>query len=533
MADESIPPVAVGESAGASTIAPPEPAAPAAPEATAVPAPVAALAAAMTGSAAGTPGPGTGTTTPLLSPEEIEKSLKVSLADMTAKATALYVHKNYEEATELFSKAAEMQAEISGDMNPANAEILFLYGRSLLKVGQSKSDVFGGKAPEAAKKGKPAPKKANGDKAEAKAPEPSSSVAGEGAKAEEPTPAERITEEGVAILAAEAGGANKEASAEPKKPLFHFEGDGDIDDSDEEDDDQDPADEDGQGEEELDDLGNAYEILDMARVLFDKQLAAITEEASEDKGKGKEEGDAPSLRHIKERLADTHDLLAEISLEGERFHDAIPDSRKSLEYKKQLYPEESDILAEAHFKLSLALEFASIVATDEEKTQGVQHVDQALRDEAATELEAAIASTKLKLQNKEVELATNHSPEDNDVTRAQIADIKEVVADMEQRLVDLRNAPMDVDAMLGKDNPLGGILGAALGESAAQVEARIEEAKKTATDLTGLVRKKAAPKEAEAETESGDKTAETNGSNKRKLEEDDAPADEAKKVRTE
>lgn len=94
---------------------------------------------------------------------------------------------------------------------------------------------------------------------------------------------------------------------------------------------------------------------------------------------------------------------------------------------------------------------------------------------------------------------------------------------------------MDVDAILGKDNPLGGILGAALGESAAQVEARIEAAKKTATDLTGLVRKKAVPKEAEAEAEaeSGGKAAETNGSNKRKLEEDDEPADEAKKVRTE
>lgn len=90
---------------------------------------------------------------------------------------------------------------------------------------------------------------------------------------------------------------------------------------------------------------------------------------------------------------------------------------------------------------------------------------------------------------------------------------------------------MDVDAILGKDNPLGGILGAALGESAAQVEARIEAAKKTATDLTGLVRKKAVPKEAEAE--SGGKAAETNGSNKRKLEEDDEPADEAKKVRIE
>lgn len=44
-------------------------------------------------------------------------------------------------------------------------------------------------------------------------------------------------------------------------------------------------------------------------------------------------------------------------------------------------------------------------------------------------------------------------------------------------------------AALGVD-PMGGILGAALGESNAETEARIQEAKKTATDLSGLVRKK-------------------------------------------
>src|SRR5690606_6299088 len=59
---------------------------------------------------------------------------------------------------------------------------------------------------------------------------------------------------------------------------------------------------------------------------------------------------------------------------------------------------------------------------------------------------------------------------------------------------------------MGADaNPFGGILGAALGESSAEAQARIDEATKTATDLTGLVRKKkpkeepkAAPPPAEA-----------------------------------
>lgn len=117
-----------------------------------------------------------------------------------------------------------------------------------------------------------------------------------------------------------------------------------------------------------------------------------------------------------------------------RYPNAITDSRASLKYKKELYPEDSEIIAEAHFKLSLALEFAAITTSEEDKQKGEQQVDQALRDEAATELEAAIASTRLKLQNKEVELATLHSPEDNELTRKQIAEVKEIIADMEQRV---------------------------------------------------------------------------------------------------
>ncbi|KAL8404137.1 hypothetical protein RB594_009122 [Gaeumannomyces avenae] len=497
----------------------------------AVPLAVAALSGAVasaTASAAGTPGPGTGATTPALDPDQIDKSLRVSLADLTAKATALYVHKNYEDAAELFSQAAQMQSEMNGEMNPRNAEICFLYGRALIKVGQSKSDVFGSKAPDT-KKAKPAAKKA------AKP----TKAAGESseAKPEEPSPAERITEEGVAIAAAEAGGA-KDDSAQPKKPLFQFEGDDNLVDSDS--DGEEAAEgEEQEEEEDEDDLATAFEILEMARVLYEKQLKELEEESSEAKGKEKAEGDSPSLRHVKERLGDTHDLLAEISLECERFKDAIPDFRKSLSYRKDLYPQDHELIAEAHFKLSLALEFASVVADNDDKSESVQHVDQALRDEAATELEAAIASTKLKLQNQEVELAMNHSPDDNDVTRKEITDIKEVIADMEQRLVELRGMPVDVEKLLGKDNPLSGILGAALGETPGQVEARVQEATKNATDLSGLVRKKKAPAAEEekpavvdadgangsAANANANANANAKSNGKRKLDETDADAE--------
>lgn len=125
-----------------------------------------------------------------------------------------------------------------------------------------------------------------------------------------------------------------------------------------------------------------------------------------------------------------------------RYTEAIQDGRSSLKYKLDLYSKESEIVAEAHFKLSLALEFASITTTSEDAAEnGPKQLDQGLRDEAAAELEKAIESTQLKLENKEVELAMMHVPEDNEVTRSQIAEVKDLIADMEQRVSTICSSP--------------------------------------------------------------------------------------------
>lgn len=144
---------------------------------------------------------------------EAYNNVKVSLADLCAKGTAQYAHKNFEEAAELYARAAEMQAELNGEMSSDNADILFLYGRSLFKVGQSKSDVLGGKA--GGEKKKP-----NGNAKSKKVEAPK----------ETKTEAEKITEEGVAIVAGQNGGT--EGAVEAKKPLFQFTGDENFEDSD-------------------------------------------------------------------------------------------------------------------------------------------------------------------------------------------------------------------------------------------------------------------------------------------------------------
>ncbi|EWZ37444.1 HAT1-interacting factor 1 [Fusarium oxysporum f. sp. radicis-lycopersici 26381] len=245
----------------------------------------------------GTPSVGTPNTDYLIANDQDPNSKKVTIADLSAKGSALYAHKNYEEAAEVFSRASVLQAEVNGETSPDNAEILFHYGRSLFRVGQSKSDVLGGPAASEKKKS-----------AESKPKKPAQ------------TEAQKVTQEGVGIVAEQKEGEKKtEDMKGDKKPLFQFTGDENFDESDEEE----AEGEDEEGEED-DDLATAFEILDLARVCFMKKLELLEQEESETSGKGKEaaEGDSPTVRHVKERLADTHDALAEISLENERYAQA-------------------------------------------------------------------------------------------------------------------------------------------------------------------------------------------------------------------
>lgn len=183
-----------------------------------------------------TPATASGTATPFeLDAEQRDASLRVSLADLTARATAHYAHKSYEEAAEVFAQAAEMQAEMNGEMSPQNAEILFLYGRALFRVGQGKSDVLGGKAPATEEGGAAAAKKKKAAKGKAAKAKKSDEEAASAAKTqpESTTEADKVAEEALGIIASEKSGAKPEEPVE-NKPLFQFTGDENFEDSDEE-----------------------------------------------------------------------------------------------------------------------------------------------------------------------------------------------------------------------------------------------------------------------------------------------------------
>ena len=359
--------------------------------------------------------------------KELKNDISVSLLDdLTQKAKARYAIKDYSYAAELYSRATELQAELNGEMSLKNADLLYMYGRCLYHVAVRNSDVLGSKVA--------GEKQENGEKKGKPKQTEGSSATDDSTNREQ-----IINEERVAQVVVEKEGMKtaQEERISEGKPFFQFTGDENYVDSEEDDGEAEDNEAEAEQNMEEDDFSNAYEVLDLARILLHRKLQAMKEPSEQHEM----DMDSEAVKRVKERLADTHDLQAEISLEGERFPNAIVDLKAALELKKELFPDYSSILAEAHFKLSLAFEFSSVTqekdVNRETEMEKQAHVDEALREEAAVEMEAAISSCKLRITREEMALSSetvSGNLKQSKPTRESIDDVKEMVKDMEHRV---------------------------------------------------------------------------------------------------
>ncbi|PKX98552.1 SHNi-TPR domain-containing protein [Aspergillus novofumigatus IBT 16806] len=402
---------------------------------------------------------------------------RVQLEDLIARAAAKDAIKDFNAAAELYSQATELQAELNGELSLDNADLLFAYGKALYNVAVSKSDVLGSKVagePQAQTNDLPA----------------------SGSKSSAHVPGESVIKNAIASGVAKQE-HSKDSKSSPGKtlnqPFFQFSGDENFDESESEAEEGDGG-ADGVDDDD-DDFANAFEVLDLARILYHKKLAAVEESCE----KGKSAGLLSDVKHIKERLADTYDLQAEISLEGERFTDAVADLRTALDLRQSLFSMEDPSLAECHYKLSLALEFASVNNPGEGTTGGDSErrgkVDKAMREEAATQMEKAIESCRVRMAQEQKKLDVSDALDEDRETalRRKIANVKEIIEDMEQRLLDLRRPPVSVEQQNEEsDTMLRGILGQIVGQPAVEQQARLEAITKDAKDLSAFVKRKPA-----------------------------------------
>jgi HAT1-interacting factor 1 len=162
-------------------------------------------------------------------------------------------------------------------------------------------------------------------------------------------------------------------------------------------------------------------------------------------------------------------------LTTESFDAAVQDLSTALQLKLGIYAPSDPIISEAHYKLSLALEFAQQPSPEENKQKALEHLD------------AAIDSVKQRVTI--LESQDKHT---------EAKDAKEMIEELSVKAEEMRKPAkegIDVGAMFGSSGGFSEALQQKLAESLAG----------SANDLTSFVRKKEKPKAGSDTTPVGEK----------------------------
>ncbi|KAF9561223.1 hypothetical protein CPC08DRAFT_722878 [Agrocybe pediades] len=233
-------------------------------------------------------------------------AVEATAASFVEQAKRAFALGKYEQAVEHYANALEIVTKDLGEDAPETADLYFAYGKALLENAIAQSSVLG-KEQEQAGDAVEEQGAASGSKGSANGPILSFSGDGEDVEGED-------------------------------KPIDLF---GQAAQAGEEEEEEEEHDEEGEGEEPEDDFNAAWEVLDLARAIYEKQKEADGDE------------------EVKLKLADTFIALGDVSLETEKFDQAITDYEEGLKLKLELLPTSSRQIAEAHYKLSMVLDLTS------------------------------------------------------------------------------------------------------------------------------------------------------------------------------
>eukprot|EP00092_Neocalanus_flemingeri_P013850 GFUD01014941.1.p1 GENE.GFUD01014941.1~~GFUD01014941.1.p1 ORF type:complete len:448 (-),score=143.95 GFUD01014941.1:108-1394(-) len=278
-------------------------------------------------------------------------------------------------AVESLGEACELMSVEFGEKAPECAEAYFYYGKALLEMARLESGVLGNAL--------------DGD--------------GESEKSEEDEEMEgdESQEEEGAAGEANAGGL-KEAEAE-KSETDSVEG--------EKKEGEDAAAQEVEDEDDPSNLQLAWEMLELAKMVFTEQL--------EGEKKGSITPDVKTT--IEKKLCETFLTLGEVSLENENYVQAVEDLSLCLDRQKASLPSDSRSIAETHYQLGVALGF---------------HMK---FEEAVVSLEAAIAVLDARITNlKSKTESPDETKKDNifHTREKEIAEIESLIPEIKEKITD-------------------------------------------------------------------------------------------------
>merc|ERR1712025_1457753 len=162
-------------------------------------------------------------------------------------------------------------------------------------------------------------------------------------------------------------------------------------------------------EEELSNLQLAWEMLELAKVVYTKQM---------------ESADEKNKKDIEERLCRAILTLGEVSIENENYSQAVEDIQMCLK-KQENFPKDSRLVAETHYQLGVAQGFNSQF------------------DVAVESLNSAIKIIKDRVKNlKALEKASEEEREIEEL-EALIPEIEEKIADTKDMKKEAESKPKE------------------------------------------------------------------------------------------
>jgi len=172
----------------------------------------------------------------------------------------------------------------------------------------------------------------------------------------------------------------------------------------------------GDEEEEPSNLQLAWEILELAKVVYTKLIETETKDKD----------------FYEERLCSTMLHLGEVSIENENYQQAVEDIKLCLQ-KQEKMPKDARIAAETHYQLGLA--------------QSFNHQF----DESVESHKTAIAILKERSKNLKAKEASTTSPRKLAETNKEIAELEALIPEIEEKIVDTKDMKKEAGKPKGSE----------------------------------------------------------------------------------
>jgi len=347
-----------------------------------------------------------------------------------------------------FAQACELLSAEFGETAKECAESYYYYGKSLLEMSRLESGVLGN-----ALDGVPEEEdEANNSKVE----DPAKMTEEEKKEVEEKVgealnqnfdELEKKAEEKLAEEAAKQGKSDEKEAEEDEGMEEGDDSQEDDEESQEEmdtekdaekkDGDEEKSVENKEEEEEPSNLQLAWEMLELAKVVYTKQM---------------ESADEKNKKDIEEKLCRSILTLGEVSIENENYSQAVEDIQMCLK-KQENFPKDSRLVAETHYQLGVAQGFNSQF------------------DVAVDSLNSAIKIIKDRVKNlKALEKASDEERKEIEELEALIPEIEEKIADTKDMKKEAESKPKE-----DKTNFEGSAKGDAKSVSSIAVKRKAEE----------------------------------------------------------